>query len=91
MKRNQTLSILNKALFVICLLAIITGVASSIFALWGIIENKELATRLIVSSVVFFLGAVGGSAAIGCFKSNQYAWTPEEDIEDLKPKEEPET
>jgi len=91
MKRNQVLSILNKALFMVCLFSIITGVAASIFALWGIIENKELATRLILSSVVFFLGAVGGSAAIGCFKSNQYAWTPEEDLEQSKPKEESNT
>ena len=91
MKRKQILSILNRALFVICLLSIVTGVASSIFALWGIIENKELATRLILSSVVFFLGAVGGSAAIGCFKSNQYAWTPEEETEQLNPEEESKT
>lgn len=89
MKRSQSISILNKVLFTICLLAIITGVVSSILALWGIIEDRTLAIRLIASSVVIFLGAVGGSAAIGCFKTNQYAWTPEEDIVSSKPTNEP--
>lgn len=76
MKRHEILYKVNKLLLVVCLGAIITGVVSSMLSLWGVIEDKELSGQMILSSVVFFFGAICGLASIGCFKSNSYDLEP---------------